>query len=502
VQSRRDQVQAHMFVMGRLTSGVLRLEPDGLDQPVSRTGRGVMGGLAVAVLIGLVVALYGFIKPGGNQGWKTDGALVVVKDSGARYLNLDGVLHPVMNLASAKLLAGDRMKVSSVSAKSMRDAPRGAPVGLVGAPDALPDSRQLTHGAWMSCAVRVRDDTGAISTRLALAIGLTPAGRTLGAGEAVPVAGPDGHDYLLWNGQRLRMDRTENVVAAVASAGAQFPPVSAAFLNTVPAGPDLTVPVTPGLGQVGPPLGGFPTRIGQLFSDGTGNRYLLTGQGLVALTPTLFALYTSDPRTQAKAYRGQAIEVRPLGPGDMAGHLAPPSATAALTHDGALPVDVPHVDQLSLTQAVCQRIVPAGGPGVVPAARQVIVDVADVTGEAPDAEPGITPGCLAAQSISVRPGAGAVVNASLGGGGAGAAYFLVTDGGVKYPVPDGDSLGALGYGEETAAVLPAGWLDLLPTGPVLSPSAVTLNAVAPNGASRAACGAARPSVPAGKGLRG
>ncbi|MFD0567150.1 hypothetical protein ACFQ2M_38235 [Kitasatospora saccharophila] len=40
MQSRRDQVQAHLFVMGRVAAGVLRAEPDAPDTPVGRTNRG------------------------------------------------------------------------------------------------------------------------------------------------------------------------------------------------------------------------------------------------------------------------------------------------------------------------------------------------------------------------------------------------------------------------------------------------------------------------------
>lgn len=35
MQSRRDQVQAHLFVMSRLASGMLRAEPDAPDTPAA-----------------------------------------------------------------------------------------------------------------------------------------------------------------------------------------------------------------------------------------------------------------------------------------------------------------------------------------------------------------------------------------------------------------------------------------------------------------------------------
>ena len=470
MQSRRDQVQAHTFVMGRLTSGVLRLEPDGLDQPVSRTTKGVLAGLLVAGLIGVVITLFGFIVPGGNTSWAKPGALVMQKDSGARFLSIDGELHPVLNLASAKLLAGDQMTLVSVNAKSLKEAPRGAPIGLVGAPDSLPAVDNLSRDPWMACNVRTQDDTGAVTSRLALIIGPAPAGRTLGADEAVPVAGPDGNNYLLWNGQRLKMDKADNVIQAVGSAGNDLPAVTTSFLDVVPAGPDLAVPETAGIGSPGPSLAGHETRLGQLFTDGTGNRYLLTGRGLVALTPTLSALLSADPVTQSKAYGGNDIIPVALGPDDMAGHLASPAATAELTHQGTLPVNVPKASQVSLQQAVCQQVRP--GPKRTTSAL-MLVNVDDLRGGVPDSEPGVTPSCLPAESVAVNPGGGALVNATLTGGGAGAAHFLITDAGVKYPVPDGNSLAALGYGEVEATQLPTTWLNLLPTGPALTPAAVT-----------------------------
>ncbi|GAA3623071.1 type VII secretion protein EccB [Kineosporia mesophila] len=500
MQSRRDQVQAHTFVMGRLTTGVLRLEPDGLDQPVSRTTRGIFGGLIVAGLIGVVITLFGFIVPGGNTSWQKAGALVMEKDSGARFLSMNGTLHPVLNLASAKLLAGSQMSVVNANAKSLREAPRGVPIGLVGAPDSLPATDDLSGDPWMACNVRSRDDTGTVTSRLALFIGSAPGGRVLGRGDAVPVAGPDGHDYLLWNGQRLRIDQTDNVIQAVGSAGSDLPEVTTSFLDVVPAGPDLTVPTTAGTGSPGPELAGRPTRLGQLFTDASRNQYLLTEQGLVALTPTLAALLKADPVTQSKAYAGGDIVPVALGPDDLAGHLAPPSATAALTHQGALPDAVPVARQVDLNQAVCQQVRPGTTQG---AGTLLIVDVDRLAGGTPDNEPGVTASCLPAESIAVRPGGGALVNATLAGGGSGSAYFLVTDSGVKYPVPDNDSLEALGYGAIDPARLPTSWLNLLPTGPVLTPSAVTAGAAAvESGPPGAGCLADSTKPPSGAGPGG
>lgn len=40
MQSKRDQVQAHGFMMGRLSSGLLTADPDAPESPLGRTTRG------------------------------------------------------------------------------------------------------------------------------------------------------------------------------------------------------------------------------------------------------------------------------------------------------------------------------------------------------------------------------------------------------------------------------------------------------------------------------
>src|SRR6266705_2431294 len=96
-QTRRDQVQAHTFVINRLTAGMLRRDPDAEESPTGRTSRGIMLGVVVAVIGGLIVALYGLVVGGGADSWRKDGTLILVKDSGARLLYLGGQLHPVLN---------------------------------------------------------------------------------------------------------------------------------------------------------------------------------------------------------------------------------------------------------------------------------------------------------------------------------------------------------------------------------------------------------------------
>jgi hypothetical protein len=43
MQSRRDQVEAQSYLLSRLTSALLRAEPDGIEPPTKRDTRALIG---------------------------------------------------------------------------------------------------------------------------------------------------------------------------------------------------------------------------------------------------------------------------------------------------------------------------------------------------------------------------------------------------------------------------------------------------------------------------
>ncbi|MFJ8622602.1 type VII secretion protein EccB [Kitasatospora sp. NPDC093550] len=499
MQSRRDQVQAHLFVMSRLASGMLRAEPDAPDTPTGRTTRGTVTGLAVAVLIGLGVTVYGVISPGGSDGWAKPGTLVVVEETGARYLSMGGQLHPVLNDTSARLVAGDRMTVRQVSRASIADAPRGAPVGIVGAPDGLPPVTELGGATWLVCGTVQPGPTGAPVPRLGLLMDPATEGRALTAAQGVLVTLPDGSVHLLWQGQRLRVDTADQALQALGYGGATPFPVPAGVLNALPAGPDLAAPAVPGRGEAGPALGGKPTRIGQLFEAPGGAHYLLTKDGLVPLSPTLYALLLGDPRTQQEAYGGAAPAAAPIGAMDLAGHKAPGGPPGA-----GLPESPPVLVPLLRGEGVCADLRTGTGTGTGAPVTSVTVlpnDRAEA-GRPPVAPAGAPQAvCAVADRIAVRPGGGALVR-TLSGAGAGSTEYLVTEAGVRYPLPSAAAAKQLGYGGTTPVAVPAPVLGLLPSGPLLDPAAVSAADAGPTAGTATAVpgvpavGAVVPGVPA------
>ena len=102
MQNRRDQVQAHAFVVGRLVSALLRAEPDAPMTPLRRFVVGTFWGALLGALAVAGFGVYGFISPGGSTAWRAGGALIVEKETGARYVFVEGELRPVVNYASAR----------------------------------------------------------------------------------------------------------------------------------------------------------------------------------------------------------------------------------------------------------------------------------------------------------------------------------------------------------------------------------------------------------------
>ncbi|MGW1275122.1 type VII secretion protein EccB, partial [Streptomyces sp. NPDC002491] len=238
MQSKRDQVQAHAFAMSRLTSGMLLADPDAPESPLARTTRGALIGVLVAVLVAAGALVYGLVSPGDDTSWRSPGTLIVNRDTGGRYLYLDGRLRPVRNYSSALLIGAGDLKTTDVRGASLRGTPVGAPVGIPGAPDSVPSAKDLDGGAWHVCSTPGSDDP----TATALVAGAPVASRPVTDGQALVVSGPDRVEYLVWRGSRLRLDKASGALVSLGYGSVAPRPVSAAFLDALAPGPDLAAP--------------------------------------------------------------------------------------------------------------------------------------------------------------------------------------------------------------------------------------------------------------------
>ncbi|MFF4761247.1 type VII secretion protein EccB [Streptomyces sp. NPDC001292] len=471
MQSKRDQVQAHSFIMTRLTAGMLLAEPDAPDTPLGRTTRGVFIGVLIAVLISAGAVVFGLISPGGKTSWKTNGTLVINKETGARYMYVGDRLRPVRNYASARLIAGSDLATSTVATASLQGTLVGLPIGIPGAPESVPSASNLDRNAWLVCST-----TGAkaADARTTLVVGAPVESTAPGSEQGLVVEGPTHATYLLWQGSRLRLDEKSGAAVSLGYGSVTPRPVSAAFLDALVAGPDLVAPDVPGRGAAGPSLDGTASTTGQVFQaqvPGSDEHpyYLLRDDGLVPLTSTQAALALGDPQTRNKAYGGRTPRALPLGADALKQHLAPGAEGRSPVAEG-LPTAPPKAALVSSDMSACVGVEP-GGDGT-----KVTTLLAPTNALTPVAQPSTDAeqACLTVDAVMVRPGRGALVRA-LGAGGTamGTTTYLVDDSGTKYRIPTAKALGALGYSESQVTSLPSPLLSMLPTGPDLDPDVAT-----------------------------
>jgi type VII secretion protein EccB len=453
MRSRRDQVQAHAYVMARLTSALVHGDPDAPESPLRRTGLGSFGGLLLGTLAVAGLLIWGLISAGHKATTLTAGELVMAKETGARYVYAGRELRPVLNWSSALLLTGGDTAMTAVPAAALAGVPQGQPVGIVGAPDTLPAASAVNKGSWLVCA------QSAGQAEVSLTIGIQAPVSTPPPNGGLLVQA-EGAQYLVWNGQRLKLDASW-IAGALGLGRTRVADVSPTWLNAVPAGPDLRPISVPGLGGRGPTIGGVRTSIGQVLVtrnvSSPGEFYLAEAGGLVPITAAQAAIVLGDPASAA-AYPGateapvpvsQAATVHaPVVRQVLADAVGAPSAPPR--DDGAVP-GVPCMDYDSAGGVPPRLVFAVPPPGAPPA-----LDSPEVTGSA-----------QTANLITVAPGGGAFVWSQAAPGVGGESLFLVTGAGVKFSVPSASAASALGYRAGRAVAMPASLLGLLPTGPAL-----------------------------------
>ncbi|WP_156753232.1 type VII secretion protein EccB [Actinokineospora pegani] len=460
MQSRRDQVQAYFFVVGRLVSAVTTGRPDALQSPYRRLNTGTVFGVLLAAVLMAVFGIYGLFKPGGDNTWRQDGAIVMDKSTGTRYVFLGGQLRPVLNYASARLATGGGGEVKSVSRNSLGDTPVGQPIGIMGAPDMIPGADKLDRGPWTVCVAPGASPQA--GPRVTVLIG-GPTRPGLTEGQALLVSTPDGSTHLVWQGKRHRVG--DRAVLDTLGYGDTHPlPVSAAWLNPLEQGRDIAAPATPGTGQTGPRIDGEAAVVGQVFrvrnpAIDSDQLYLLRADGVTPLSPTTAALLLAAPDTK-RAYPSGPVAPIEVGPAALQGIATSPGVDLV----SGLPPRPPDLVTPPRGAQACVRYGP-NGTGDMDVAVAVL-PAAEVDAKAVPAAPHEA-GTMADRT-AVPTGGGVLARDLPAPGAAPGALHLITETGVRYPIADADALAALGYGEDAAVPVPASLLALLPSGPLLS----------------------------------
>ncbi|EUA16109.1 type VII secretion protein EccB [Mycobacterium xenopi 4042] len=125
----RHQVTGWRFVMRRIASGVALHDTRMLVDPLRTQSRAVLMGVLILVtgLIGCFV--FSLIRPGGSAGTNP---VLADRATAALYVRVGDQLHPVLNLASARLIAGRPVNPTTVKSTELDKFPRGNLIGIPG----------------------------------------------------------------------------------------------------------------------------------------------------------------------------------------------------------------------------------------------------------------------------------------------------------------------------------------------------------------------------------
>ncbi|MGW6458717.1 type VII secretion protein EccB [Streptomyces sp. NPDC055078] len=498
--SRRDELNAYTFAKKRTVAAFLQPSAAGTEEGAPRPMRAIVPGLIVGALVLAGFGAFGMFKPKAPKNWAKPGTQVIVgKKSTTRYVVLETgkgkskktLLHPVLNLASARLLLNpQQFKVITVSDDILDKGkpPRGQILGIPYAPDRLPGEKEAGKPKrWAACeqpgagkSTSVQKATFVLGDR---DLELTEGAERLKGGQVLYVKGQKGQRYLIDpSGTKYPVPGTPDDVLTRTLVGREQPQaVTDDWLATLHSGSEVGFPDVPGSPGADAGVGGGLTeeqdRVGKVLQapTGTGPQHYVVLAGKVQPVSDFTAwLLINSPENDILDMEGRAaaVDAASLAPEseDFGGEYRWPSLKAD-------PVNAAGGERDTVC-SVLRRVDDKGR-----------TTLSVWAGSRYPAE--ITAG---GASTYVTPGTGLLYTQVRGEQSRpDGSLFLVTDTGLRYAVQaNGDSdaersdIGAgepaeqsdgrpepsqaqirLGYGKVTPSLVPIAWSEFLSKGPRL-----------------------------------
>jgi type VII secretion protein EccB len=454
--SRRDQLQSYQFLVQRVLSAFVMRETDPPQSPLRRGIGAAFAGAMIAIIIAAGFAVFGLITKIGSGKWQVEGAVVVEKETGAAFLYHESILYPMINYTSA-VLASDQSppKVFRESRRTLSRSRRGVMLGIPNAPSSLPDAKNTVGAPWTLCAVPGADVAGRTTTSTSLILGTTLGGRRIGADDGLLVRDPANNaTHLVWHSHRYEI-REQNTVVSLF--GAQTAPTLAAagWLSGLPIGAPITPIKVDGAGQPSVVSG---RTVGELMvaETATGPQfYVVLSDGLAPITELQKAIYTGQ------------VNAAPVTISVFDANNAPKSHRLDVPAGNEPPPGrPPKLVTAAPTDAACAEFRDARGQpalSVVSGARELTAGI-PTSGALPS-------GTSLADRIWVPAGKVALVRAMASATATSGAATIVTDLGIRYPVPNDQALKALALPATKVVDMPAGLVNRIPPGPTLDPDA-------------------------------
>ncbi|HEY0227577.1 MAG TPA: type VII secretion protein EccB [Mycobacterium sp.] len=437
------QVSGYRFLLRRVECALLRADTCPAGQPLrTRTAPLTIG----CVLAAIVLAASASLTLLRGEARLDQAQIVMGKKSGALYVRVGDTWHPVLNLPSARLIAGTSADPQPVLESEFSRTKRGPLLVIPGAPQFIGPLLSGGESVWTMCDT----DSAAATTVVVGALEQSSVHRLADEQAILAASGPASPTYLLYNGQRAVVDLADPaVVRALRLEGRRPQAVSPLLLNAIPEVAPIATPRIRGAGDKATVLSGIPVGSVLRITRGDGDEYyavLAAGvQRIGRVAADLMRFSDTHGTAGIVAVAPDVIRATPIVNTLPVATFPSQAPTALITDSSVCATWVPGASGYS---GVALQ---TGGHLPVPDGRApVTLSQADGHGPALDA-------------VYLPPGRSAYVRAE---GHVGARY-LMTDTGVRFAIHDDDAARDLGLPAAVTAI-PSPLLEALPSGPELS----------------------------------
>ncbi|HUO39189.1 MAG TPA: type VII secretion protein EccB [Mycobacterium sp.] len=294
----RHQVSGWRFLIRRISNGVALRNTQMLSDPLRRQGRALtVGALLGAVLIAGAFVL-SMLKPAGVTGAHP---VLSERSSDALFVVVNEQLHPVLNLASARLIVGKPENPTPVKSNEIDKYPLGNTLGIPGAPSRITQS-PARDARWIVCDALAGPNPG---TTIIVGDAVPGPGHAAPLAQSSAMLATDdaGATWLIWGDKRSRIDLDNAAVSAAVGINLDTPaprPIDRQLLNLIPESPPLVVPF---IGNAsGPPRFVWPAPgaapvVGSVVVDHEDNQlryFAVTAEGLQPVSPVIAAMLRAD----------------------------------------------------------------------------------------------------------------------------------------------------------------------------------------------------------------
>lgn len=292
-----QQIKGYQRELNRVDEAISRQDVRGLGSPLARLRTMMSLGVALGVLIVVAAFVFSMMSPKPDAGV----ALIMTTRSGGMFVQFNSRLHPVTNLASARLIVGKPADAKIVTDTALQSMPTGPLMGIPNAPNMLAP-RKEDRAVWTVCDWRDTAaplsllKTGDITTSVIAGSDMLDGGTDLGSDRAVlvkPISDPN-QLWLLYRDTRAEVGRGD--FAAQAALGLTPTVIESAirvspeFLGAITPSPVLTAPQL--AGQSLPSAAVAGSAIGDILTVATASgarAFYLVGNDGVQLVSAVLA---------------------------------------------------------------------------------------------------------------------------------------------------------------------------------------------------------------------